>query len=146
MEEKGWRDRISRCFDQKAPSCRQPIDEKIRELGGSTSAFYWLPDEVQAQKEPISMQEQISSLIECNYRLSCELECYSRLNEGVWAIVPQVASHVDDLSLGIERYVSKMYHSQRQSKPWRRRKVKLHQSEEATSRSTARVTREVERH
>lgn len=108
--------RISRCFDRRLPPPPQPIDEEIREMGGTTSAFDWRPEEVQAQKAPITIQERIASLMEHNHRLQCELEYLVGLSEAVMAIVPQVASPVETLLYALD-YMSRSDLTKDQSEP-----------------------------
>ncbi|KAH6868912.1 hypothetical protein B0T10DRAFT_568527 [Thelonectria olida] len=102
MDTKGWRARISRCFD-KPPPCQQ-IDRDIRDLGGTTSAFDCMEDEMQAEKGSVSTEDHISALNEDIRRLRCELDYYNRLIQDVLIpLTPRILFHSEALCSAAQR-------------------------------------------
>ncbi|KAI5465171.1 hypothetical protein BGZ63DRAFT_422123 [Mariannaea sp. PMI_226] len=102
MDKKGWRARISRRFD-KPPLCQQ-IDREIRDLGGTTSAFDYMEDEIQAEKGDIPIEQRIAILNEENRRLSCELDYYNCLIQDVLIpLTPRILFHTEALCAAAQR-------------------------------------------
>lgn len=102
MDTRGWRARISRCFD-RPPPCQQ-IDREIRDLGGTTSAFDCMEDEIQAEKGDISVEEHTAALEEDIRRLKCERDYYHHLIQDVLIpLTPRILFHTEALCAAAQR-------------------------------------------
>lgn len=108
MEGKGWRARMSRCFDRNTPPELQPIDNEIVKLGGTTSASNLSHSQLQAQKSAVSIEQRIMELVEDNRRLAYEREYFDRLTENTMSILPQVVYHVEALSVSTRKYIARV--------------------------------------
>ena len=91
------------------PASPTLIDYEIRALGGTTTAFDTLPEEVQRTKDPVSLEDRIVELTIQNGRLRREIEYYKKLvNEVLHPVMALVQFHVRGLHSAVRKFNAKI--------------------------------------
>lgn len=104
-----------------SPPLPTPIDYEIRSLGGTTTAFDTMSNEVQVAKKPVLMQDRIVELSREVGRLRQEIKYYKTLvNEVLHPLIAVVSFHTNQLDSAVREFNEKI---ERANLRWQAEKV-----------------------